>query len=130
MKRLAFLLAILLGAVAVVFAVSNLQRVTLSLWPLPFELEAPLFLIGLAGIVVGILAGGAIAWVGQRVWRRRARQLERRIARLEKDLSALQKERDQARQEAKRARQAEAVEAEPVPAGAKGNQRLLSRSAS
>lgn len=120
-----------LGAVAVIFAVSNLHRVTLSLWPLPFQVEAPVFLIALAGIVVGILAGGAIAWLGQRVWRRRARQLERRVARLEKNVTSLQKERDQARQEAKRARQAETVAAEPVPAGPEGRQqRQLTRSAS
>jgi lipopolysaccharide assembly protein A len=79
-------------ALLVPFAVSNRAPVSLGLWPLPFLIDLPLYLLVLLLFLVGFVAGAATAWIaGRRVrrelrrWRRRAEALEseRRAARSE-----------------------------------------------
>jgi len=75
--------------VAVAFlAMNNGERVQVIL---PFlALEAPLFLVALLPLLLGLLTGALIAWVSGRHWRHEARQRERRIALLERELGATQ----------------------------------------
>jgi uncharacterized membrane protein YciS (DUF1049 family) len=58
------------------FAGSNLQTVTLSLFPLPFQAEASIALIVYIALVVGFIAGGVIAWFGAGRLRSRVRDNE------------------------------------------------------
>jgi lipopolysaccharide assembly protein A len=76
--------------ILVVFAVSNRETVTVTLWPLPFSLEAALYLIVLLAALVGFLVGEFVAWVNGRFWRRDARTKARRIEALERELAATQ----------------------------------------
>jgi lipopolysaccharide assembly protein A len=76
--------------ILVVFAVSNRETVTVTLWPLPFSLEAALYLIVLLAALVGFLIGEFVAWVNGRSWRRDARTKARRIEALERELAATQ----------------------------------------
>ena len=79
MRLIYWLLAIPLAVAAVLFAVSNLGAVELALWPLPFTLNAPVYLIALGGLLVGFLAGGIVAWLGAGGTRGRARTAERAV---------------------------------------------------
>jgi uncharacterized integral membrane protein len=70
-----------LGAILVVFAVANRHEVTVSFDPfnssdpaLGFTL--PLFVVIIAAVMLGVVAGGCATWFGQRRWRRAARQHE------------------------------------------------------
>lgn len=81
MKRLAWLLVLLLSPLFIVFAVANRHIVTLSLDPTPILIEAPLYSIVLASAFIGIMAGGFIVWLQGFRWRSRLQnkyQSERR----------------------------------------------------
>jgi uncharacterized integral membrane protein len=72
------------------FAVSNLGRVPVSLWPFSDVALAPLWLVVLAALLVGFLFGELVAWINGRHWRREARRRARRIEALERELAATQ----------------------------------------
>lgn len=81
-----FLLFVLLG---VLIAVSNTQRVKLSLWPLPHEIELPLWLLVVALLMLGVLAGFGMGWWASRHARRRGREAKAEAARLDRELVRL-----------------------------------------
>lgn len=67
------------GVVLVTFALANRHDVRLSLDPFsssdPFLfLEAPFFLFLLGALLLGLLLGGFVTWLGQGKWRKAARQ--------------------------------------------------------
>jgi uncharacterized integral membrane protein len=80
--------AALLALVLVIFAVSNRAGIDLTLWPLPVSLQAPLYLVVLATLLVGFLLGELVAWINGGKRRSEARALRRRIERLERDVGA------------------------------------------
>ena len=70
-----------LGVIFVVFAVANRHIVTVSFDPFnsndpALGISLPLFVVIIAVAVLGVVAGGAATWFGQRRWRRAARQHE------------------------------------------------------
>jgi uncharacterized integral membrane protein len=73
---------IVLGAIFVVFAVANRHLVTVSFDPFGSRDPAldlpplPLFVVIIAAVISGVLAGGLATWFRQRRWRRAARQHE------------------------------------------------------
>ena len=84
--RVVYWLITLVVAIAVAaFAVSNDERIPVSLWPF-ISLEAPLYLVALLPLLLGFLMGALIAWVSGRHWRHQARLSERRIETLEREL--------------------------------------------
>ncbi len=76
------------AVVVVLFAVSNRASVSVTLWPLPVALAAPLYFVVLIALVGGFLVGGFVAWINAGRVRRTARARARRIAALERDLAA------------------------------------------
>lgn len=86
MRHLSVILTVPLAIVAVLFAISNRETVTFALWPLPFTLEAPLYLATLVALVIGIVVGGLIGWLGQHGSRRRARVQADRAEALDREL--------------------------------------------
>ena len=88
-RALFWLLYAPLLVAAAAFAAANRHDVDVSLGPLPFSLTAPLFLVVLAAVLAGLVAGGASAWLSGRRWRRDARRLRRRAALLETEVAAL-----------------------------------------
>lgn len=81
---------VVIGAVVILFAVSNRTPVTLDFWPLPFFLPTPLYLVVLAGTFLGFIFGGLVAWISAGSARSKARREKRRASSLEKDLTTLQ----------------------------------------
>jgi uncharacterized integral membrane protein len=74
--------------VVLIFAVSNLDRVTLHLWPLPYDLTIGIWAFTLIALFIGFLLGAIVTWIGDRRRRRNARALARRVQELEAALSA------------------------------------------
>ena len=88
MRLVYWLMTVAVAFTAALFAVDNGARVQLIL---PFRtFEAPLFLVALLPLLLGLLIGALIAWVGGRHWRHEARQRKRRIESLERELDATQ----------------------------------------
>src|ERR1700674_4036944 len=75
------LVVIPLGLIFIVFAVANRHMVTVSFDPFNASDPAvaatlPLFVVILAVVALGVVAGGSATWFRQRRWRRAARQHE------------------------------------------------------
>jgi uncharacterized integral membrane protein len=121
LSRGLFLLFILLGAL---IAVSNSQPIELALWPVPHVLVLPLYLLIVALLLAGVLAGLGLGWWAARHHRRRAREraseaerLDREVTRLREGLMASQAGpvtgRPQAREQKAIERQSALVAPEP-----------------
>ena len=70
--------------ILLLFALANRHMVQISLDPLVPEepwlaLQAPLWLVVYAGVLIGLLMGGMAAWARQSKWRRRARHFQREL---------------------------------------------------
>lgn len=86
MHRIAWIVTIPIALVAISFAVSNREAVTIALWPLPGVINAPLYLVVLLPLVAGFLAGGLIAWVASARTRRALRRQTTRIDQIEAEI--------------------------------------------
>lgn len=64
LRFLRLLIAALILLLLAVFAVANRQSVSVSLDPLPFALDLPLYLLVFAVFVVGLLLGALGQWMG------------------------------------------------------------------
>ena len=84
--------------VVILFAISNRGTVEVRLWPLPAEVDTPIYVLALVTLALGVLFGGVVAWLSGGAQRRRLRQAERRAARLETELSQTKSELKAARQ--------------------------------
>lgn len=89
MKLFHWLVTAPLALVLVVFAVSNRARITVTLWPFPFEIDTPLFLAVLLSLLLGLLIGLLIAWLASAPTRRESRARAKRIAALEREVDGL-----------------------------------------
>lgn len=82
MKLLSWIVLLPIAALVIVFAVVNRELTTLSLWPLPFEVDLPLFSVIFGGTLIGVLWGGVAAWSAAGTTRTKARERAREIQRL------------------------------------------------
>ncbi|CAA6605427.1 conserved exported hypothetical protein [Rhodospirillaceae bacterium LM-1] len=89
LRLLKVLILLPITAILVVFAVSNRQSAVVSLWPLPYEIATPVFFLVLAPLILGVLLGGAAAWLAGGKSRRLARERARQIRTLEKAATTL-----------------------------------------
>lgn len=83
-------IAIVLGLIIVLFALSNRELADWAFWPLAGTLSLPLFLPVLVCAFVTLLAGGLVAWASGARWRRLARSRGRRVQALEEQVRALE----------------------------------------
>ena len=87
MRALARLLVALpVGLLVILFAVSNRGMVEVTLDPLPGAVSLPLALIVLGMGLVGFVAGGLVVWLGQGRHRRLAREARRHVEALKAEL--------------------------------------------
>jgi uncharacterized integral membrane protein len=80
-KFLTYLVVVSLFVILSAFAVANRHSVTMSFDPFnsadpALSTDMPLFVLIIAAVVVGVIAGGVATWWGQRHWRRAARRHE------------------------------------------------------
>lgn len=79
MRLVYWLIAVPLLVAVALFTISNLDSVELRFWPLPFAVEAPVFIVALIGLAIGFFAGGIVAWFSAGRARARARAAERTV---------------------------------------------------
>jgi uncharacterized integral membrane protein len=109
-KIVTAIIVVPLLAVIVAFAVSNRQTVTVSFDPFSSAAPAyavilPLWVIIFAVLILGVLIGGAAAWIRQGKWRRSARRLDGEVRALHEEMDAIRRrfgttEKPPARQDA------------------------------
>jgi putative membrane protein len=85
-RILSLIVTVPITVLVVLFAVSNLDQVTLRLRPFPFEMTMPLWALTLIELFVGFILGAIVTWIGDRKRRRDARMLARRAGELEQAL--------------------------------------------
>ena len=73
----------------ILFAISNLDSVTLRLRPFPLDMTIPIWALTLIVLFVGFILGAIVTWLGDRKRRRDARLLSRRVVELEQTLAEL-----------------------------------------
>jgi uncharacterized integral membrane protein len=91
-KRFTWIVTIPVTVVVVLFTIGNLDPVTINLWPLPWTLAPPLYLIVLVCLLIGFIIGGVVAWVSGGRRRRRTRELADHSAMLARQLDELRRE--------------------------------------
>jgi uncharacterized integral membrane protein len=106
-KFFSTLFAILLGLIFVTFAVANRHFVTVSFDPFnsanpSVSVSMPLFALIIVVAILGVVAGGAATWFGQRRWRRAARQHEADARTAKAQLAELHRQAQASRSEAQR----------------------------
>ena len=92
MSKVVFWIVVVpLAAAIVVFSVNNRADVVLDLWPFDLvTVPLPVFSIVLAGVFLGFLAGGVVAWISAGKARKRARLEAQRAKRAERELADAQ----------------------------------------
>jgi len=88
MKALFWVIATPLVIIAASFAASNRHTVEVGVWPFPFIWDAPVYVIALGALGIGIVLGGAVTGLGTVGAHFRARQASQRVTTLERELSA------------------------------------------
>ena len=88
MRWLGWLLAAPIALLIVVFAVANRHDVRLELWPLPWAVDLPVYLVVLGVLAKGLVLGGVAMWLSGHGARRRAREQRRRAESLARQLRA------------------------------------------
>ncbi|HEX9074028.1 MAG TPA: LapA family protein [Pseudolabrys sp.] len=90
------LIVVPLAVILIAFAVANRQSVTVSFDPFSstspaYAATLPLFALIFALLILGVLIGGAAAWIGQTKWRRTARKLDSEVRVLHQELDAIRR---------------------------------------
>jgi uncharacterized integral membrane protein len=96
-KFITFLILVPIAVVLVIFAVANRQLITVSLDPFDqahpaLDVALPLFALLLGVLIVGVVIGGAAAWIRQSKWRRAARLAQREARELNAELTRLREQ--------------------------------------
>lgn len=84
-----WIVAIPAGIAVVVIAVANRHSVGVSLDPLPFRFDLPVYVIAFGSLIVGFVAGIVCAWLSGRKWRRLASTRAREAKSLERELAEI-----------------------------------------
>jgi len=98
MRIIKLILLALIMAAVVVLAVANREPVTLHLLPAGLSsiathsIQLPLWVVGLASILTGMLLGYILEWLREHKHRRRATQKTREAAALNREVGKLRKE--------------------------------------
>jgi uncharacterized integral membrane protein len=82
MKVLFWIIALPIVAIAMAFAVANHDSVTISLWPLAYRIEIPLYIAVTGALFFGFLVGITYGWIGSLRARHRARAEAKRADKL------------------------------------------------
>jgi uncharacterized integral membrane protein len=88
MRVVHWVAALVAAALAIPFAVSNREPVSLGFWPLPFVVDLPLYLLVLVLLLVGFAVGAVVTWIAGGRVRRESRRRRQRVEALERQLAA------------------------------------------
>ena len=85
MRIVFWIVALPVVAVAMAFAVSNHESVAISLWPLVYRLEAPLYVVVTGALFLGFIIGLLYGGIGTLRARRRARTEAKHVTKLQSE---------------------------------------------
>jgi uncharacterized integral membrane protein len=88
-RLISFAISFPITVIVILFAISNREMVPMRLWPLPGEIEAPLYILVLICVALGFLLGSGITWAGELGHKNRAARAERKAEDLERELSVM-----------------------------------------
>lgn len=94
LRRIRLLLFILFGVIFVVFAVANRQSVELSLFPLPYSAQMPVFLLSMVCFMCGVVIAGIILSGRSAKSRRLFAAEHKRVLALQNELEGVKAERE------------------------------------
>ena len=89
MRNLSWIILFPLAVALIIVAVSNRDVVSVDLWPLPFAIEIPLFVLLFAALVIGVMWGGVATWVSGGAARKAARAKAREARRADNEIKNL-----------------------------------------
>lgn len=92
MHRFAWIVTVPIALLIILFALMNRQQVALSLWPLPWDIVAPLFLFTLGAIVFGFLFGALTAWFSGGATRQKLRAAHRALSETRDELARVKRQ--------------------------------------
>jgi uncharacterized integral membrane protein len=98
MRHLTWIVTLPIVLVATVFAVVNRDPIRIDLWPLPWDVQPPLYLLVLGCLFIGFVIGGAAAWISGARRRRLARETGHRAATLAREVGELRRRIERERQ--------------------------------
>ena len=88
-KILSFIILVPLAIILIVFCVANREAVTVSLDPIgtmpQLAFQAPLFILLMATIIVGVILGGCGTWFTQAHYRRKSWKRKYEVERLRRE---------------------------------------------
>ena len=87
-RILAWVLIPPLAVVLALFAIANRGDITISVDPLPFTVELPLYLVVFGATAIGLIAGYLVMWISGYRTRRDFRRTRKRLAQIEGELHA------------------------------------------
>jgi len=119
MRLVYWLIAVPLLVVMPLFAISNLDPVQLTIWPLPFvSPPVPVFVVALGGLAIGFFAGGLVAWFSAGRARARARAAERTVRIRDIEIEELRRKAQEAERESAAMKAEAPAKGLPAPAAA------------
>ena len=83
------LITIAIGLLTVSFSTSNVTPVSLTLWPFDLTLTAPIWLVCIICLGIGLAVGSALIWFQLLTIRARKWRLQQNFNKLEKKYAAL-----------------------------------------
>ena len=89
MRYLYWLLALPLMILAVLFAISNMGTVEISLWPFHKVGTLPLYLLTFSIFGIGFFLGGFVSWLGTSKIRRQIRAVEGQMREDKREMAKL-----------------------------------------
>lgn len=98
-----WILALLVLAAAVLFALENRGSLALNFWPTGYVLTLPVYLAVFAAVVVGFVLGGIVAWFAGGRRRAEQREAERWHERMRRENEELRRRVEAAEAAAKQA---------------------------
>ena len=95
-KIVTAIIVVPLATLIIAFAVANRQSVTVSFDPFSsvspaYAVTLPLFLIVIGVLTLGVVIGGAAAWIRQSKWRSTARRLDGDVRALHEELATIRR---------------------------------------
>ena len=91
MRLLTWLIALPVALAIIAFAVANRGPTTISLSPLPFEIDTPIWAVAVGAVLFGLIVGSLIRWLLDHKARATSVDRARKIRLAEKEINVLKK---------------------------------------
>ncbi len=105
MKYISWIITLPITVIVVIFAISNLNNISVAFWPFEGTFSLPLYIAVLTTFVIGFVCGGVVLWFSAGKTRRRARKFEYEAVGLKREVSSLKQQiSQQAAQDAHKAK--------------------------